>query len=54
MTQYQFSNVHDEGRIRTVTINRPEVMNALHSEAHGNSTRIWDEFAAERSLGLRS
>ena len=50
MTQYQFSNVHDEGRIRTVTINRPEVMNALHTEAHEELARIWDEFAAREDL----
>jgi enoyl-CoA hydratase len=50
VTQYQFSNVHDEGRIRTVTINRPEVMNALHTEAHEELARIWDEFAAREDL----
>ena len=38
----EFCEVRDEGRIRTVTINRPEVMNALHppgnDELEGSGT----------------
>jgi enoyl-CoA hydratase/carnithine racemase len=34
MTRYKYCTVSDEGRVRTVTLNRPEVMNALHSDAH--------------------
>jgi len=34
MAEYRFCTFADEGRVRIVTINRPEVMNALHSEAH--------------------
>ena len=30
MAEYKFCKVEDEGRIRVVTINRPEVLNALH------------------------
>src|SRR6266536_1768957 len=50
MTDYRFCTVADEGRLRIVTINRPEVMNALHSEAHWEFDRIWNEFAADPEL----
>src|ERR1700727_1238420 len=47
MADYRFCRVEDEGRIRVVTINRPEVLNALHSEAHWEFDGIWNEFAAD-------
>ena len=50
MADYRFCTVEDEGRIRIVTINRPEVMNALHSEAHWEFDGIWNEFAADPEL----
>ena len=48
--EHQYCKVEDEGRIRVVTINRPEVLNALHSEAHHELERVWDEFAAREDL----
>jgi enoyl-CoA hydratase/carnithine racemase len=50
MAEYRFCTVADEGRLRIVTINRPEVMNALHSEAHWEFDRVWNEFAAREDL----
>src|SRR5258707_3472229 len=50
MTEYRFCTVVDEARLRIVTINRPEVMNALHSEAHHELEGGWDEFAADPEL----
>ena len=50
MAEYRFCTVADEGRVRIVTINRPEVMNALHSEAHWEFDRMWNEFAADPEL----
>jgi crotonobetainyl-CoA hydratase len=50
MTEYRFCTVADEGRLRIVTINRPEVLNALHSEAHWEFDRVWNEFAADPEL----
>jgi len=50
MTEYRFCTVEDEGRIRIVTINRPEVMNALPSEAHWEFDGMWNEFAADPEL----
>jgi enoyl-CoA hydratase/carnithine racemase len=50
MAEYKFCKVEDEGRVRIVTINRPEVLNALHSEAHWEFDGIWNEFAADPEL----
>ncbi len=50
MTDYRFCTVADEGRVRIVTINRPEVLNALHSEAHWEFDAVWNEFAASADL----
>ena len=50
MPGYRFCTVEDEGRVRIVTINRPEVMNALHSEAHWEFDAVWNEFAADPDL----
>jgi enoyl-CoA hydratase/carnithine racemase len=50
MAEYRFCTVADEDRLRIVTINRPEVMNALHSEAHWEFDRVWNEFAADPEL----
>ena len=50
MAEYKYCKVEDEGRLRIVTLNRPEVMNALHSEAHHELEKVWDEFAASPDL----
>src|SRR5665213_2577071 len=50
MAEYRFCRVEDEGRVRIVTINRPEVLNALHSEAHWEFDQVWNEFAADPEL----
>jgi enoyl-CoA hydratase/carnithine racemase len=50
MPEYRSCTVTDEGRLRIVTINRPEVMNALHSEAHWEFDAVWNEFAARDDL----
>lgn len=42
---YQFAKVERKGRITIVTLNRPEVMNAMHSPAHFELHRVFDEFA---------
>jgi enoyl-CoA hydratase/carnithine racemase len=47
---YQFCSVQDEGRLRIVTINRPEVLNALHADANDELASVWDEFAASDDL----
>src|SRR6202007_2044626 len=52
MAAYKYCTVTDEGRIRIVTLNRPDVMNALHSDAHDELETVWDEFAASDDLWL--
>jgi crotonobetainyl-CoA hydratase len=47
---HRFCIVHDEGRVRVVTLNRPEVLNALHADANDELAAVWDEFAARDDL----
>jgi len=44
---HEFCKVEREGRITIVTLNRPEVMNALHADAHEELARVFDDFAAD-------
>ena len=39
----KFSIVEIEDQILTITINRPEVLNALHRDAHYELSRIFDD-----------
>ena len=41
---YRFVNVEREGPITLVTINRPEVMNALHPPAQQEMEKVFDDF----------
>ncbi len=47
MSEYQFCRVEREGRLTLVTLNRPEVMNALHAPAHVELAQIFDGFASD-------
>jgi len=44
---YDFVQVEREGPLTIVTLNRPEVMNALHSPAHFELAEVFDAFAAD-------
>jgi crotonobetainyl-CoA hydratase len=44
---YKFIEVTREGPVTTFTLNRPEVMNALHSPAHFELHEAFDAFAAD-------
>jgi acetyl-CoA C-acetyltransferase len=44
---YRFCTVEREGRLTLVTINRPEVMNAVHPAANAELAEIFDDFAAD-------
>jgi len=46
---YQFIRVETRDRIATVTINRPEVLNALHPAANAELGRAFDAFAADEN-----
>jgi len=50
MAEPEFCRVEDEGRLRVVTIHRPEVMNSLHPPAHRELAAVFDEFEADPEL----
>ncbi|WP_332692496.1 enoyl-CoA hydratase-related protein, partial [Bosea sp. (in: a-proteobacteria)] len=50
MSELNYTKVEAEDGILTVTINRPEVLNALSNEAHHELAGIFDRFAADSSL----
>ena len=47
MSEYEFVKVEQDGRITLITINRPEVYNALHSPAHTEFDQVFNEFASD-------
>ena len=47
MDKTEFCTVRREGRVTFVTIDRPEVMNALHPPAHEELAEVFDRFAAD-------
>ena len=50
MTEYQYCTAERDGRLLVVTINRPEVMNAIHPPASFELERVFDDFAADPEL----
>ncbi|MBL8546437.1 MAG: enoyl-CoA hydratase/isomerase family protein [Hyphomonadaceae bacterium] len=50
MSDYQFVTVRREGNTLVLTLNRPEVMNALHSPAHFECHAVIDAFANDPAL----
>ena len=46
----EYSIVERAGNLTIITINRPEVMNALHAPAHDEFSAIFDDFVAPASL----
>ena len=49
-TDFEFLTTEIDGHILTVTINRPEVMNALHPPAHAEFDEVWNEFDKDEDL----
>ncbi|MBV9331136.1 MAG: enoyl-CoA hydratase/isomerase family protein [Alphaproteobacteria bacterium] len=47
MSDLKFCQVIREEKLTIVTLNRPEVMNALHAPAHVELNQVFDEFAAD-------
>ena len=43
----EYSIVERAGNLTIITINRPEVMNALHAPAHDEFSAIFDDFVAD-------
>jgi enoyl-CoA hydratase/carnithine racemase len=46
----EFAVAEKDGRLLTVTINRPDVMNSLHPPANFELAQIFDDFAADPDL----
>ena len=44
---YEYIRVEREGHVTVITLNRPDVMNALHSPAHFEMHDVLDAFAAD-------
>ncbi len=47
---YEFIKTETKGNILLVTMNRPEVYNAVHAEMHQEMSDCWDAFAADQDL----
>jgi enoyl-CoA hydratase/carnithine racemase len=47
MSDFEFCRVEREGRLTIVTLNRPDVMNALHPPANFELAKIFDQFAQD-------
>ncbi len=43
----EYSLVEKEGHLTIITINRPDVMNALHAPAHAEFSAIFDDFVSD-------
>lgn len=50
MMDREYCTTRREGNILVVTMNRPEVYNAIHAPMHHEMSRIWDGFAADPDL----
>ena len=47
LEQLEFVRYEKRDRVAYVTINRPDVMNALHPGANEELARVWDDFAVD-------
>ena len=47
MNEYEFCKVEREGRLTIVTMNRPDVMNAIHPPANFELAKVFDSFAQD-------
>ncbi|MFP3944315.1 MAG: enoyl-CoA hydratase-related protein [Alphaproteobacteria bacterium] len=47
MTVHEFCSVERDGRLTLITIDRPEVMNALHPPANFELAQVFDDFEAD-------
>ncbi len=47
---FQFCRLERDGAILTITIDRPDVLNSLHVEAHFELQRAFDRYAADPEL----
>lgn len=48
--EYEFCKAESDGHVLTVTMNRPEVMNALHGAANQELSEVFDDFESDPEL----
>ena len=48
--EYEYLKVEKIDKIMIVTMNRPEVYNAIHYPMHHEMEMVWDEFSADNNL----
>ncbi len=46
----KFVKYEKREHVAYVTLNRPEVLNALHPPCHAEMDRVWDDFVADKNL----
>ena len=52
---YKFLQIEIADNVATVTINRPEVLNGLHPEAHSEMERVWEDLGSnDRNRACRN
>ena len=49
-SNYEFLTTEANGHVLEVTINRPDVMNALHPPSHAEFDEVWNEFSQNEDL----
>ena len=49
-TENQYCIVERDGHVVTITLNRPEVLNAMHPAGHRELARAFDDYAADPEL----
>ena len=47
---YKFLQIEIADNVATVTINRPEVLNGLHPEAHSEMERVWEDLGSNEQV----
>ncbi len=47
---YEYITTEKQGHILIVTMNRPEVYNAVNADMHQEMSDCWDDFAADQDL----
>ena len=45
--RYEFITTERRGNILQVTLNRPEVYNAMHPPMHHELAQVWDAYSAD-------
>jgi enoyl-CoA hydratase/carnithine racemase len=48
--ELEFVSYHKRGRVATITMQRPEVLNAMNTRMHEELTRIWEDFEADSNI----